>query len=472
MVSKWLSVLDRFTGFVPSVEKAPKNTRFARKCTYTFLALLVYLLASQVPLFGLQSRSGSDPLYWFRAIMASQRGSLMELGIGPAMTTGLFVKILVSAKVLPLDRTDAKEMEVFARVQNLLGAIFTFLQACLYVFLGMYGPVSKLGLLASVGLVVQLTAGSVIVQILDQMLESGWGVGSGMSLFTTVNVCENIMWRSFSFIAVTTGDEKRYEGAIVAAVHYLLTKRNKLEALRLALFRSDLPNLTNLAATVIVFAVCIFLQGVRREIPLQHARAGPSVRQQYPIKLLYAGSTPMMLMSSLTSTLFMVSQALWRRFGNSILTYPLGAWREDETRPGQVAPIGGLAWALAPPYSLLSALYHPLHTVVHVVLTVAISGLFSKLWIEFSGDGAKEQAEMLETQGWMLPGFTMKGAMQRELNRYIPVAAVSGGVLMSLLSLAADIFGALGSGTGILIASTTMVKVYEEFAKESIGLLR
>jgi len=472
MVSTWLRVLDRFTGLVPSVEKAPKSIRFTRKCMYTFLALLAYLLASQVPLFGLQARTGSDPLYWFRAIMASQRGSLMELGISPSMTTSLLIKVMVSAKVLPLDRSNQKEMDAFARVQNLLGAIFTFLQACLYVFLGMYGPVSQLGVFSSLGLVAQLTAGSIIVQMLDQMLENGWGVGSGMSLFTTVNVCENIMWRSFSFISVTSGDEKRYEGAVVAAIHYLFTRRNKLEALRLAFFRSDLPNLMNLAATLVVFAVCVYLQSVRRELPLQHARGGPSMRQQYPIKLLYAGSTPLMLISSITSTLFMISQALWRRFGNSFLLYPLGIWREDETHPGQVAPVAGLVWALAPPYSLLSALYHPLHTIIHVTLMVFLSGYISKMWVDFSGEGAKEQAEMLETQGWIMPGFNQKGAMQRELNRYIPVASVTGGVLMSLLSLAADLFGALGSGTGILIASTTMSKVYEEFAKESLNLLK
>lgn len=36
----------------------------------------------QIPLYGVKSMAGSDPLYWARVIMASSRGTIMELGIG------------------------------------------------------------------------------------------------------------------------------------------------------------------------------------------------------------------------------------------------------------------------------------------------------------------------------------------------------------------------------------------------------
>jgi hypothetical protein len=44
--------------------------------------------------------------------------------------------------------------------------------------------------------------------------------------------------------------------------------------------------------------------------------------------------------------------------------------------------------------------------------------------------------------------------MYKELKRVIPTAAAFGGAILGLLSVAADLMGAIGSGTGILMAVT------------------
>jgi hypothetical protein len=44
--------------------------------------------------------------------------------------------------------------------------------------------------------------------------------------------------------------------------------------------------------------------------------------------------------------------------------------------------------------------------------------------------------------------------MYKELKRIVPTAAAFGGAILGLLSVAADLMGALGSGTGILMAVT------------------
>jgi hypothetical protein len=48
------------------------------------LTLLIFLVMSQMPLYGIVSSDSSDPLYWIRMMMASNRGTLMELGMAPA----------------------------------------------------------------------------------------------------------------------------------------------------------------------------------------------------------------------------------------------------------------------------------------------------------------------------------------------------------------------------------------------------
>jgi hypothetical protein len=47
-----------------------------------------------------------------------------------------------------------------------------------------------------------------------------------------------------------------------------------------------------------------------------------------------------------------------------------------------------------------------------------------------------------------------EGSMFKELKRVIPTAAAFGGAILGLLSVAADLSGAIGSGTGILMAVT------------------
>lgn len=73
----------------------------------------------------------------------------------------------------------------------------------------------------------QLTFAGVIVTMLDEMLQKGYGLGSGISLFIATNVSENILWKSFSPITITTDSGTQFEGAVINLFHLLFTKANK-----------------------------------------------------------------------------------------------------------------------------------------------------------------------------------------------------------------------------------------------------
>jgi len=66
--------------------------------------------------------------------------------------------------------------------------------------------------------------------------------------------------------------------------------------------------------------------------------------------------------------------------------------------------------------------------------------------------------------------MTMRGhresSLEKELNRYIPIAATFGGLCIGALSVTADFMGAIGSGTGILLAVTIIYQYFEIFVKE------
>ena len=203
-------------------------------------------------------------------------------------------------------------------------------QATVYVLTGLYGQPKDLGAGICLLLIIQLVAAALIVILLDELLQKGYGLGSGISLFIATNICETIIWKAFSPTTINTGRGPEFEGAIVALFHLLFTWNDKGRALREAFWRERLPNVMNLIATVVMFAVVIYLQGFRIEIPVKSNRFRGQ-RGSYPVKLFYTSNMPIMLQSALTSNVFIISQMLASRFPSNFLVKLIGVW---EVSPG------------------------------------------------------------------------------------------------------------------------------------------
>lgn len=67
---------------------------------------------------------------------------------------------------------------------------------------GMYGEPSEVGVVNGVLIVLQLFVAGLLVLLLDEMLNNGWGLGSAISLFIATNICESIVWKAFRCGAV------------------------------------------------------------------------------------------------------------------------------------------------------------------------------------------------------------------------------------------------------------------------------
>jgi protein transport protein SEC61 subunit alpha len=80
--------------------------------------------------------------------------------------------------------------------------------------------------------------------------------------------------------------------------------------------------------------------------------------------------------------------------------------------------------------------------------------MFSKTWIEVSGSGPRDVAKQLKDQQMVIATSGKEVSMYKELKRVIPTAAAFGGATLGLLSVGADLIGASGSGTSILLAVT------------------
>lgn len=452
----------------PPPPSTPSQVKFNQKLLWTVATLFIFLICAQVPLYGIYSSDSSDPFYWLRVILASNRGTLMELGIGPIVTSGLVMQLLAGTKIIHVG-DDKESKELFAGAQKLAGLLMTIVQAVAYVLTGMYGPIYELGAGNALIIVLQLFFAGVIVLLLDELLQNEYGLGSGISLFIATNICETIVWKAFSPTSVnSSGTGSEYEGAVIALIHLLLSRKDKVRALRQAFYRSNLPNVTNLIATVAVFLIVIYFQGFRVDLPIKYQKARANGVQNYSIKLFYTSNIPIILQSTLVSNLYFVSQLLYSRFPTNLMIGLLGRWRETQYAGGQthMTPVGGLAYYLSAPHSFAEVAGDPLHAVLYVTFVLGICAILSKLWIEVSGQSVKDVAKQLKDQQMMLMGHR-EGSLKKTLSRYIPTAAAFGGLCIGLLSVTADFLGAIGSGTGILLAVTIIYQYYEIIMKEA-----
>lgn len=177
----------------------------------------------------------------------------------------------------------------------------------------MYGDPSDIGAGVCLLIIIQLFVAGLIVLLLDELLQKGYGLGSGISLFIATNICETIVWKAFSPATVNTGRGTEFEGAIIALFHLLATRSDKIRGLKEAFYRQNLPNLMNLLSTVLVFAIVIYFQGFRVDLPIKSARYRGQY-SSYPIKLFYTSNIPIILQSALVSNLYVISQVrpfLW-----------------------------------------------------------------------------------------------------------------------------------------------------------------
>jgi len=468
MPGYFLQLIRPFMVFIPEVQQPEKKVLFKDKLMWTAVTLFIYLVCCQIPLYGIRSHDSSDPFYWMRVILASNRGTLMELGISPIVTSGMVMQLLAGTKVIEVDQNDKTERALFNGAQKLFGMIITLAQGTAYVMSGMYGDVyADLGLFNAFLIIVQIFIAGIIVLLLDELLQKGYGLDSGISLFIATNICENIIWKAFSPTTINQGRGTEFEGAIIAFFHLMIVRNDKFRALKEALYRPNLPNLSNLLATGLIFVIVLYFQGFKVDIPIKNSKVKGAVGS-YPIRLFYTSNIPIILQTALVSQVYFLSQLLYRRFPENILVNLIGQWQEVGGYGGQSQsiPVGGLTYYISPPHEVLA---DPLKTFLYIVFVLTTCALFSRTWPEVSGTSASNVVKQLKQDN--LSGVGARDEVfEARLSKYILTAATFGGFCIGALSIFADFIGAIGSGTGILLAVTTIYKYFETFQKEQLDM--
>ena len=454
-----MGLIDRVLSFLPEVRKpVEKRLGFKTKLQWTLIILTAFFILGVVPLYGL----GENALVQFEQlsiILGASFGSIISLGIGPIVTASIVLQLLVGSQLLKIDLTSEEGKRLFQGIQKILVIFFIIFESLIYVLMGGLAPSSNLPLgtfrIAQILLVGQLVLGGFLIMYMDNVV-SKWGFGSGVSLFIAAGVSQQIFIRAFSpltslgtfaFFGSQTGDPVGQ----VWGLFISLINRNPIGAM-LAL--------SGILATILVFLFSVYAQGMKVEIPLSFGRIrGQGIR--WPLKFLYTSNIPVILIAALLANV----QLLARLLENAGRPW-LGTFSGNQ-------PVSGLVAWIFPPQIISNIITGSFRSIdiaqgsIYMIIMMAGAVIFSYFWVQTSGMDAGSQARQIMASGLQIPGFRRdERVLEQILKRYITPLTIMGGLTIGFLSGAADLLGALTSGTSLLLAVMIIYSLYETIARQ------
>lgn len=442
-----LKVLQPLINIIPEIEVPKEKPALKQKLIWTLFALLVFAILGIIVPVGIGQMGQSGYLSNLQLIMASKIGTLATLGIGPIVMASIILQLLIGAGFIKINYQNPEEKKLFQGTQKLVALAFCFFEAAIYVFSG-FIPAGA-GLFSGVFLVFQLAFAAVLLMYLDEIV-SKYGIGSGVGLFIAAGVSFTIFWQAFSWVVPQgTGN---FVGLVPQFFQGLLS--------------GDIPEtaIFPLIFTVLVFLVVVYAESMKIEVPLTFSKIR-GFGAKYPLKFLYVSNIPVILAAALFANV-----QLWGVMMDGAGFPLLGQFQNGQA-------VSGVAYYLKAPYGDLSTPTRIgitvgnfdiiLNIIVFSAVMVIFCVIFGKFWVEMSGMGASKVAGQLQNVGLHVPGFRRDPrVIEMVLDRYIPVITILGSMAVGILAVFADLTGALGTGTGILLTVGILYKLYEELASQ------
>ncbi|MBT7903560.1 preprotein translocase subunit SecY [Candidatus Woesearchaeota archaeon] len=448
-----MSLYKKIVYNLPEVEgPTQKRLSFKEKLKWTLIILVVFFVMGLVPLFGL-GQNALQQFEFLSIILGASFGSIISLGIGPIVTGSIVLQLLNGSGIVKFDLNSVEGKKLFQGTQKVMSIFFIIFEAAIYVFMGGLAPPAELAGTAAffnfeLMLVFQLILGGILILFMDEVV-SKWGFGSGVSLFIAAGVSQSIFIRALSFLPSPTNPEIA-TGAIPALFQSLAAGDPQTAGLMLAA----------VVSTILVFVLSVYSQAMKVEIPLSFGRVrGHGIR--WPLSFIYTSNIPVILVAALMANVQLFARLL-QNWGHPILGEFVGN-----------TPSSGLIYWLYAPNIIERIIQGNLTWVnigqasVYILFMIGGCVLFSIFWVQTSGMDSRSQAKNIMSSGLQIPGFRKdQRILERLLDRYIGPLTIMGAIAVGILAAVADLSGALGNGTGILLAVMIVYKLYEEIAKQ------
>uniref|UniRef100_A0A0D3HWZ6 Translocon Sec61/SecY plug domain-containing protein n=1 Tax=Oryza barthii TaxID=65489 RepID=A0A0D3HWZ6_9ORYZ len=389
-------------------EDSGVSVSFRRKAAYTAASLLVFLVAGQLPLYGVKKYNGDkdvpDPLYWMNCMFASSNNTLMTLGIIPLLLSEMAVRIF---SALIITRWPPFHHVRLNRARKLLAIAMAMVMAVSGVLSA--GVAAELGTMASLAVMFQLFLGGMIAIYLDELLQKGYGLLSGVSLFAAANCCACIFWKAFT--------------AEDPLLHW--------------------------AAIIVFFKLVLQLQSCHITLPAVTSPDDPTLQTTYTISPSYMAYVPILFQPAFFSfPLVPISQTLSIKYG--------------ETNSGKSAGFGEIV--TGDPGSLLYAVFLLTGCAFLSLFCFKVCAKSSKRYlVRLVG---KPKQTRLSPDDEQLPDED-ESISPKQCRRYMTIAVIFVGFCVGFLSLLAGFLGL--DGPAIMLAVTVIHSVVQDHS-ESDGI--
>ena len=274
---------------LPEVPKPKQKPGLSEKFVWTAMALVLYLTMAITPLYDYGNKT--DQFAFLRIIFASSQGTLMELGIGPIVTAGLILQLLQGSDLLKLDLGNPDDRAIFGSSTKILTFVVIAVEAGAYIIGGALGT---LGQGQSIVIFFQLFLASIVVLLLDEMIQKGWGIGSGISLFILAGVAQTFMWYTFSPQLVSTSSVAGSPTVVFGFIPAFISAAFSNTLSTIVLRPDQYPDFVTFVLSIAVILFIIYIEGMRVEVPITSVKfkgLPGSLSDQAAVRLEHPGDT-------------------------------------------------------------------------------------------------------------------------------------------------------------------------------------
>ncbi len=457
-----LDVGHRIAQFLPEIKPPVRPPDTKERFIWTGVALFLFFLMYNVIAFGAQDTG--NQFDFLQMITASKLGSLLTTSIGPIVLASIFLQLFSGAGIIDLNPRDPKEKVKFQELQKVLAIIIALVEATIFVMTGRVLLAEGLAPEIAMPLVIlQIALGSVIVLYLDEVVTK-YGIGSGISLFIAAGVSFSIIGGAIGLIFGETGVLGAIAGGGAEAIP------------------SALIIMAPILVTAVVWYAVSYGEGMKVEIPLAYQRAR-GMSPKLPLNLFYLSNIPVIFASALLMNVqlfavglggldvdiggFNIIEALGYVDANNQLTDGFLYLITPVYGGGQntIAHLNFILNGVTPIFGIPQWV----HAIIYVLFLSFVSVLFGKFWAETSNMDTKGMTDQLIESGMQIPGWrTDRRMLEKILDKYIPPLIFLGSFLVGLLAGLADLTGALGTGTGILLTVSIFYRTYQQMERQKM----
>lgn len=477
-----LDMFKPLVGILPEVKGPSRTPTLNEKISWTALVLILYFIMYHIVPFGAQPRGTF--LEFLQVVLASKTGTLLTIGIGPIILASIFLQLFAGAKIIEVDFTKPEDKQLFSTAQKTLAIVLALLESTLFVYPGFVsaeggfiGPSPAIAAVMPLALLfvlvtLQIAFASILLIFLDE-LTSRYGIGSGISLFIAAGVSLAVVQGTIMLFA--GGEEMRGYPTVAS----IIANPSALAIPQILL--AILP----LLFTAIIILMSVYAEGVKVHIPIAFDKVR-GFGSRFPVKLLYVSNIPVILTAALLANVNILGRTFFHGTScyvtNPTLMHYIGCigpsgYLEDgllymlTSFPNPLFVSGGYTGYLALFGGSTPLLGVPqvVHVLVYAVLYILMCTFFGRFWIDVAGMSAADIANQFTKTGLQVPGFRRDPRIiQALLEKYINTIALLGSIFVGILAVFADLTGAIGGGTGILLTTGIIYKLYDDLKTQKM----